>query len=188
MVGCPSFRAETDQTSLSLSNKDAPRMVQVQGLTRCAADWCKRHDVLDVKRRPLQRLVHSAILTAVACTAPNLSLNVAPRCHAGFRPKRCNASARTKESVSLSSTSASRSSRSRSVNWPSVLRSISSCRRRSACGGNRSLPTDSTQSTGAEMTDMVKPLVQGRFKFIIPKFGKSRTPHRQQVSAPSSRS
>src|SRR5262245_30328315 len=72
--------------------------------------------------------------------------------HTGLRPSRWRALARTTAMVSLSSTSASRSSRSPGVRRPSLLRSIKSCSRRSARDGRRRAATDSTMSSGAEIT------------------------------------
>ena len=108
-----------------------------------------RDDVLEVKRRPLQRLVHPAVFTSLRGRLLNLAFELTPRDHSDFRPSKCNDFARTNESRSLSSTKDSRSTRSTSVNSPSLFRSISSCRRWSILGVKYRSPTVSNHSSGA---------------------------------------
>jgi len=59
-----------------------PRQV-FRARSSAARPW---HDVLDVKRRPLQRLVHPAILAPPRCAPTNLTLNFVPGGHSGLRP------------------------------------------------------------------------------------------------------
>src|SRR5262249_62228160 len=67
------------------------------------------------------------------------------RAHAGHRELAWRGA---RESCSLSSTSASNSARLASVKLPSILQSMSCCKRSFARGGKRRSLTDSTHSTG----------------------------------------
>src|SRR5712691_3980056 len=107
------------------------------------------NDMLDVECGSLQRLVHMAIFTTACGSVLHMQDDVSSRHHCGARPSNWRAVARTSASVSLSSTSASNSARSASVKSPSVLRSMSCCKRVSARGGKRRALTDSTHANGA---------------------------------------
>src|SRR5262249_13799164 len=81
------------------------QVVQVTGTTGGAGD-----DVLDVKRCALQRLVHAAILTALAGPGLHGTHALGPGdAHWGLRPRRRSAWARKRVMRSLNSTRASSS-------------------------------------------------------------------------------
>src|SRR5437773_7535552 len=105
--------------------------------------------MLNVEGGALERLVHTTIFATTRSPGFDLPRQVSPRHHEGVRPSKYSAWARTRESCSLSSTSASNSARSASVKSPSVLRSMSCCKRSFARDGKRRSLTDSTHSTGA---------------------------------------
>ena len=121
------------------------------------------HDVFDVKGGTLKRLAHAAVLTAIARPSADLGGQLQGHDHAGCLPSRCKACARRSETFSLHSTSAASSLRSALVRTPSLLRSISVCKRRSAFLGSERRPTDATQDFGADMTaDMANQCAEGQ--------------------------
>src|SRR5439155_4769518 len=118
--------------------------------------------MLDVERGPLQALVHEAILASLSSPCADGGCQLSIQVHPGDLPRSCNALARTSDSRSLSSAKASNSSRSPSLKRPSLLRSISSCRRWSALEGKRRFPRDSIQSTDAAISESMRLKLKGR--------------------------
>jgi hypothetical protein len=125
-------------------------------LQRGAPASAFRNDMFDVKGGFLEAIVHQAILAPPARPRPNCARQFFRDAHYGFLPKICNASARMSDNCSLNSTHASSSSLSEFCKCPSLLRSISSCKRWSAFDGKRRFQTDSIQSIGAAIVAFTK--------------------------------
>jgi hypothetical protein len=146
--------------SLRINGCGPPGFMQVASWTgqseilqQGASTFGLGNNMFDVKCSPLEKFVHPAILAASTSTRPNRARQFFRHTHQGCLPRICSASPRTSDNCSLNSTNASSSSRSDSGNRPSLLRSISSCKRWSALAGKCRLPTASTHSTGAAIVE-----------------------------------
>lgn len=116
-----------------------------------AAAAGERDDVLDMKRRPLERLAHAAVFAATFRALLNQRGQGGGNVHAGSLPRSCNAWARSNEISSLSTARAASSSFSTGCRRPSVFRSIRFWSCLSVCGGSRKSPMDSINDAGASM-------------------------------------